>query len=280
MRQLPSFIQLFTQMTAVDHHNWWKFNIDTGVFDADNVWEPTLRITAYAEELLTTQPLHGDDGIEMTPFTRPFAISRNDDPRMVTRIGTRSVYDSVFDFIHAEPGNVSLVEGAPGTSKSRNLAYLLRRLLQANKLIVFDVCYEKLKYVFVPPHDLWLHETAGGDNDRYNVYVTNRDNKIGAVERQQCVYLFDPSKGEGEPAANMACSVVIASSPNKKHFDNSTNNDTRRCYKVNPYSLPEALAFFRVLRPGPGQAHQYQTAMYLTEEQIRQGYFEVRYNKL
>lgn len=75
-----------------------------------------------------------------------------------------------------------------------------------------------------------------------------RHTLCAALQDPSTVLLYDPPQVQKEPPA-LRCCVVIASSPNKKHFANFIHNPNVQLYKINPYTLAEAVEYFRLSSP-------------------------------
>eukprot|EP00598_Pedospumella_elongata_P009229 CAMPEP_0185002044 /NCGR_PEP_ID=MMETSP1098-20130426/72756_1 /TAXON_ID=89044 /ORGANISM="Spumella elongata, Strain CCAP 955/1" /LENGTH=440 /DNA_ID=CAMNT_0027529461 /DNA_START=240 /DNA_END=1562 /DNA_ORIENTATION=- len=67
------------------------------------------------------------------------------------------------------------------------------------------------------------------------------------------VYLFDPSHDAGEPP-QVDCFVVIAASPNVKHFSDFIKGGSAKLFKINRFSLEEVISFYATLYP-PTEPH-------------------------
>lgn len=105
--------------------------------------------TQLAFELLSITPIECDHGLQLTNLTQRIGLTR-DDPRMVTRIGSRQLFDAVCTYIIGGKERRALVVGAHGGGKSRNLLHLLKRLMQANQLILYDESFSGQTFAFVP----------------------------------------------------------------------------------------------------------------------------------
>jgi hypothetical protein len=93
----------------------------------------------FALELQTTVPICATSGLEVTNLPMAFGFTCEEDPRLITRSNTRSIYSAIFEQIRDHPEERKfLVEGAPGTGKSRNLTYLLKLLLCAGRTVLYE----------------------------------------------------------------------------------------------------------------------------------------------
>ena len=215
--------------------------------------------TAFAESLLSTPVVVHPHGLEETKLSMAFGFSKKADPRLITRINSRAVYTAVYQSIVAGVNNKFVVEGAPGIGKSRNLAYLLKLLLQANKTVLYHAVERSIMYLFLPPtaaND--IHESTlpakryFTRTDRYRCYSYDGPGtyaKLRAFTRDpSVVLLYDPPKENAEPP-QVDCSTVIAASPNDRHFRNFLHDRTAKLYKINAPTIEEVLAFFHVFAP-------------------------------
>lgn len=234
---------------------------DYGYFWADfvNAFKPGKetslaldeRGTAFSKELLSTKPVSHDHGIEVTQLTIMFGFEISENPLLVTRKNTRQVYTAVYnDIVSGNRFFKFLVEGAPGIGKSRNLVLLLKLHLEGNMVAAFHSSLRDEVYVFVPPQSA-LNKADANDINRYRCFVcTPEDFYVYArSQRRDCnmTLLYDPASVAGEPPS-LDFPVVIAASPNIKHFANFNANKEARLYKINVPTIEEVLEHFKIFR--------------------------------
>lgn len=117
------------------------------------------------------------------------------------------------------------------------------------------------------------------DPHRYTVFSTRSITehvKCAAAGMRKTVYLFDPSTSATEPP-QFACRMVISSRPDAKHFAAFVkhNHNVHR-YKLNPYTLEEAVEFYELLRHPTNESYAPNVQKFLSDDQIRDGYADVR----
>lgn len=267
---------------------WWQCGESSTDANCNIIWQKAPIQTECVSQLLSLPVINGINGIQKINLTKCINCTSSDDARLVTRAGMRAVYDCIADdIIGGAVGHTFLVEGAPGTSKSRNLLYLLKRLLFANRLVIFDCGALEILYIFVPPEGELNSVRAEDDNtqnrSRYQVYrVPNtKSNRIScaAVQFNHAVYIFDPSLAVSshEPAL-MTCNVVIAASPNDKHYKQSIQKRHFKKYITNPFTLEEVLGFFAALPPAPAREFSdISVPTPLSEGELRNAFFYVSF---
>ena len=291
----------------LDEYYWLD---DAGDFPNDRsdpaIWDRDRRSEEFARQLLANPTTARPAGLEVTDL--PFAFgftSALEDPRLITRTNTRAVYTAVFNMIMNNPlAKRILVEGAPGIGKSRNLTYLLKLLLGRNRKVIYHCAMERTVYVFVPPQAL-LEVIPGPTTvmhaNRYRCYSTTEASFFSMPDQNltrntTTVYLFDPSHDAGEPP-QVDCFVVIAASPNVKHFSDFIKGGSAKLFKINRFSLEEVIFFYATLYPPPlqlsgttpvgdedtfatrlGPIRSAEDNLPLCENHLRYGFYEVRYD--
>lgn len=99
--------------------------------------------------------------LQVTPLSVKFSgFPSLNDARLTARQNTRQVYDAVHARVTSGRPERCLVEGTIG--KSYNLLYLLRRLLDSNRIVVFYSAWKTTQFAFVPPQDLYEDKRRGG----------------------------------------------------------------------------------------------------------------------
>lgn len=268
---------------------WWQ--IFDGIEDfrhQSNAWLPDINQSIAASQLLTLPVIDCTNGIQKMNLTVCVNSSPTEDARLITRQGMRAVYDCVADrIIEGAKGTTFLVEGAPGTSKSRNLLYLLRRLLFANKLVIFEYEAGNDMYIFVPPQGelniVRAEDDDTQDRNRYEVYsVANPKHcrACAALKFSDAVYLFDPSLSvDSKEPPIVYCNLVIAASSNK-NYKQSVKHDYVVNFITNPYTLDEVIEFFAALAPDPVIESVNPPLTPLSEQALRDAFFFVGFSLL
>lgn len=277
-----------------------------------NVWYRDLAGEGFAAALLRNYPVNHENGLQVTDLPFALGFDPTEDNRLITRAHSRSIYWSVFKQITANHEKKILVNGAPGIGKSRNLTYLLKLFLEANKIVLYHAGSSNHIYAFIPPPlehnvDPAVLATQGVASDgvtRYRCYrAVASDFYMVPINNLalngNVTLLYDPPKGPAEPPP-LSCAVVIAASPNPRHFANFTSNKRHLTYYMNMYTLKEVQTFFDIIHgptaprsanAAPGvQVPTFETPcgpvpvahrlMPLGDEHLIRGVVEVRISKL
>jgi predicted AAA+ superfamily ATPase len=72
------------------------------------------------------------------------------DLHMIIKQSSRKVYDEAFRLCQTHPGARVLLEGLQGVGKSRNLLYILRKLLLNDRVVFYQDCKRETVYAFLP----------------------------------------------------------------------------------------------------------------------------------
>ena len=238
----------------VDEFYWLDSHNNATVRSRTEVWARDIESEGFAQELIREEPVGAGAGLQVINLTIPFGFTKGlEDPRLITRPNTRAIYDAAFSMIiHRAPCHI-LVEGAPGVGKSRNLIYLLKLLLGENRKVIFHCAKEYMVYVFIPPIEvLGTHSKADAPSNRYRCYTISENSfqdtpGKNLTKDPRNVYLYDP-RHDGEPP-QVQCSMLIAASPNIRHYANFIKGNNAKLFKINPFLYVELEAFFAALYP-------------------------------
>jgi predicted ATP-dependent serine protease len=110
------------------------------------------KATAFAQELRNAPAQLCRFDVERTCISSSFVHETGDphDNDVITKSSTRRVFDAAYNACIATPGARVLLEGQQGIGKSRGLLYLLKKLLEISKLVVYQDCDRSVFYAFVP----------------------------------------------------------------------------------------------------------------------------------
>lgn len=115
---------------------------------SSSIWVRDQECEGFAQELFKKNPQIAGAGLQVTNLQIALGFTEEQDPRLITRTNTRAVYDAALKMIMEDvSAKRILFEGAPGTGKSRNLAYLPKLLLGANRK-VFIITQRSKRYTF------------------------------------------------------------------------------------------------------------------------------------
>lgn len=248
-------------------------------------WQHNLGISQLADELLSRKPTVSAHGLQVTNLTRIFQ-SYHISPILITRQRTREVYDAVFRFIIEDGHRKALVLGSPGIGKSRNLLHLIKQLLEANQLVLYDDAMDKIVYAFVPleqilnhrvdpahPHEL---DAQAQDPRRYTVFHTNHSSgrfNCAAMEKMNTVFVHDPAPRPHTIVTWHHCRMVLNSYPDREFYKDFLKYNNDVCtYYLSPCSMEEAVAFNEIIRNLVPERPFFR---FFTADEIRTAYSDV-----
>lgn len=267
-------------------------------------WQRDLAGEGFAQALIGNVPVSHPNGLESTVLPFALGFDATEDNRLITRTHSRAIYSAVFKHITERNESKILVTGAPGIGKSRNLAHLLKLFLEANRIALYHAGCSDLLYAFIPPpaeHGVDPTKVEASDGVyRYRCYITTASEfyKIpinNLTSNKKVTLLYDPPKARDAEPPIMQCAVVIAASPNPRHYANFTQNKKNLTYSVNMFTLAEVETFFAIVRnptdrlssdavPGAqvptfetpcGPVPSNERFLHLSAEHLRRGVFEV-----
>lgn len=176
--------------------------------------------SAYAKELLTAKPMTSDQageekfslveevGLEIYALSTNLLRTEEDNTWLFVRRHAKEVWDEVLK----RNLKRSMVVGSPGIGKSFSTAYFLKRLLERNKLVVYELRSLRSVVIFVPP-------LMDEHNEEYVAYTTvhwNAWSPAGcpALQNPEAYYIIDPAKGSAsEWIASVRARTVVPPSP-------------------------------------------------------------------
>jgi hypothetical protein len=123
------------------------------VEEGDEVlWKRDAPATRFAAELVNAQSEECAFDMLRIPLKTQFLVTGPNlgGSDLIVKRSSRQVYDAAFVVCKSRPGARVVLEGQQGTGKSRNLIYLLKKLLESGTLVLLQSCKRGMMYAFVP----------------------------------------------------------------------------------------------------------------------------------
>lgn len=230
-------------------------------------WKKHAEATAYARELLQAQlrpivvdvgepggevRMSAEHGVQLLELKSALTEDERASPNHFSRECGRKVWDRFVETGAAEAGgrrSNMVIYGTPGVGKTRSIAYGLKKLLEAGRMVIVDFRRDRSMFAFAPRKDnqgqvidceAWHCSVAsdlGSERD-----IINLDNKEG-----RCL-IVDSFEGDRGYLGAMSMRKVVLTPAENSVCKNLIRYDGARSSCITPCTREELLAMHSVWR--------------------------------
>lgn len=200
-------------------------------------WTLNKAITDYANQLLTLPVIELESGVKKIELSGRLQRNEHKKETLIIRPDAEALWNDVYNHCMQFAESKFVVTGNPGIGKSRSMTYLLRKLLIAKKLVIYDLRKDEITLKFVP---------TNGKYRVYSIFSAAFTVPFPELDDPSTFYLIDPDVPQKIRSA--AGHTILAASPNKQHYHEFAKNGDVLVLCMPPWKYEEICAMHKDMK--------------------------------